>query len=734
MRQLGGCGCDAFCDAQWPNLLLTAEIRCEFICDEKNERSRLRCRGAFRSNSGQESGIVFDVKKFGATLGDAHFFAYAAMIMSLHRVLEDVASFGEGCCCHEPLLTGRSQHERAKALSDDFLGIAHPRCPMSAMRAPELAAGELQTRLLNSDKRRLELVSVSLADSSLSATDWSRVLETYDQGIAFLKSGLDVKLAFWNTLPYKIAGMAHYHEGTARRIARECMESFQSSSAAAPFQFHHALSRSVFVDHVAEVERFVAGVPRADLHPDLLAILASCMCWPTAERVIEATHKDAKKDIGLNKSSPVSFSLAIRSTSVLEEVCRKHLPLLLENINRARSFKSVVRDLSLKKHPALVDHETSHNTKIHTILSRIMYRADVEDLFHNTLELQREHVVAKANQTRTWSKWMIQQGKLRAPKLNHTIVLEHALAQHVQSTGIVSDGCILELPAPLPDQKFQTVREVVQPSTSSAAIFVSDFDPDEASMAEGVATKMFKVLHMTPGKWKTITLPAVLGGRVPSKAMLLAPLEVVARSDLGSTAVVCHATGLSPQLLVWQDHDLALLRAHARVWEADSAIEPLFLLPDLHADFETVSHVLHILLEQRAVETQPSKYVTFSVDAPEVATLNMLRDLNYVHTVAHDNELICRLTVGCLRKLQHGFRVHNPVAAAELRPEVSLEGRTVYELQLLLMDDGWVWQHLPSTKAARARLQNYKQDSPKLWYSLTVVSVEYLLCLLKFPA
>ena len=30
LRQRYGCGCDAFCDGKWPNLLLAAEIPCDF--------------------------------------------------------------------------------------------------------------------------------------------------------------------------------------------------------------------------------------------------------------------------------------------------------------------------------------------------------------------------------------------------------------------------------------------------------------------------------------------------------------------------------------------------------------------------------------------------------------------------------------------------------------------------------------------------------------------------------
>ena len=53
----------------------------------------------------------------------------------------------------------------------------------------------------------------------------------------------------------------------------------------------------------------------------------------------------------------------------------------------------------------------------------------------------------------------------------------------------------------------------------------------ELSLAAGTTTMMFKVMHMAPARWKTITLPPIFGGRIPPKALLLAPLALVSGSS-----------------------------------------------------------------------------------------------------------------------------------------------------------------------------------------------------------
>ena len=696
------------------------------------------------SNSGQEAGIVFDIKSFSMTLSNPQFFAFAEMVLHLHKVLEDIASFAEGCSCHEALLWGRSQHQRAKALSQDFPNKTHPICPMSGMRAPELAAGELQVRLLKAKDERLQLLRKSFVDASLPPAEWSKILADFDAGIAFVKSGLELKLAFWNTLPYKVAGLAHHHESVARRVAQECQEAYRSSTATVPFAFQHPLSKAVFGDHASEVERFVAGTRRADLRPKFVQLIASCLCWPTAERIIEATHKDAKKDIGLHRSSPVGFSLAIRSTAVLENVCREHMPLLLACISTSRSLKSVVRNLGLDMHPALIDQKEAHSTKIHTILSQVMYRTNVVDLFQNTAALQKINNANKMSAAKQWSKWMVQQRQPAEMKLTHTVVLRSALIQHVQSTGLLQDGCIVELPLP-PDQRFHAVLEVTQapPSLSATGGFVSDLDDEmfiaEPMVAEAevpVSTKYFKVLHMTPSRWKTIAIPAVFGARVPTKAVLLAPLKVVFCNFADGIGAVVHDNDESPKLLIWEDHDLSLLQAHGRVWQVDSNGEPLFLLPNYTADIEMLSDLLRYFLEHRAVESQPTLYVNFHANDARLPLLeSLLRNSDaYRIAVGPEFDLRCRLTQSGLERLQHGIRIHKPTPLAQLRADVTLENRTGYELQLLLMDSGWTWKALPNTKKARSRLSTYKQDSPKQWYSLTQVPSQYMMCLLTFAA
>eukprot|EP00969_Alexandrium_andersonii_P312770 13819380-Alexandrium_andersonii.AAC.1 len=61
------------------------------------------------------------------------------MVLALHALPNDVVGFAESCCCHEPVLKGKSVYQRALALKDDYGSSAPPglqSCVMAGMRAP----------------------------------------------------------------------------------------------------------------------------------------------------------------------------------------------------------------------------------------------------------------------------------------------------------------------------------------------------------------------------------------------------------------------------------------------------------------------------------------------------------------------------------------------------------------------------------------------------------------------
>lgn len=58
----------------------------------------------------------FSAAEFTKTLADNMWFAYMHMLLQLHRALESVVSWAEGCSCHGHLLAGRRRGQRAQII------------------------------------------------------------------------------------------------------------------------------------------------------------------------------------------------------------------------------------------------------------------------------------------------------------------------------------------------------------------------------------------------------------------------------------------------------------------------------------------------------------------------------------------------------------------------------------------------------------------------------------------
>eukprot|EP00969_Alexandrium_andersonii_P287624 12715577-Alexandrium_andersonii.AAC.1 len=86
-------------------------------------------------------------------------------------------------------------------------------CPMRGKRAPELAGGALPRVL--SKLTDIGIASVLVHTAALEDIDKQRILEDWRNGCAFVTDQLTRKMAFWQVLPWKLAGLMH-HEPEVR--------------------------------------------------------------------------------------------------------------------------------------------------------------------------------------------------------------------------------------------------------------------------------------------------------------------------------------------------------------------------------------------------------------------------------------------------------------------------------------------------------------------------------------
>ena len=210
-----------------------------------------------------------------------------------------------GCPCHEWLRKlvvdanlGYSHSDDAKQLDRvrKLLGLKYGEgdgtgfspCPNSGRRAVELALGGLETffeQVVQSHVVALLAICQYLTDA-----DREIVNRSFNVGKAYMLTYLRLKLDFWTKLPWRLVGLAHWHETTAREAARKIIELFNISPHDG--QLHHRitwlwLSPSGHVRGL--LNRFAAGEPLAAL-PTLASMIWEFLFIPITERIQEADH------------------------------------------------------------------------------------------------------------------------------------------------------------------------------------------------------------------------------------------------------------------------------------------------------------------------------------------------------------------------------------------------------------------------------------------------------------
>ena len=181
--------------------------------------------------------------KVESTVKSSLWWAFALMIHMLHRLLTRFQQWCESCPCHWSPDIFDEEQLRTWSTRCRELGISNVEgpsvpCPLGGLRAAELAAGEwrsvfheLSTVCLQEILAECEFVDMQ--DVGKVTQDWERGQET-------IFGQLEVKLHFWECLPWRFAALAHNDLGVARAIPRSLKDSWDAldPSAKVPGQQH----------------------------------------------------------------------------------------------------------------------------------------------------------------------------------------------------------------------------------------------------------------------------------------------------------------------------------------------------------------------------------------------------------------------------------------------------------------------------------------------------------------
>ena len=92
-------------------------------------------------------------------------------------------------------------------------------CPLGGLRAAELAAGEW--RSLFHELADVCLQEILASTVFVEMQDMFKVAQDWERGKTTIFGQLELKLRYWESLPWIFAGLVHNDDGVARAIARK---------------------------------------------------------------------------------------------------------------------------------------------------------------------------------------------------------------------------------------------------------------------------------------------------------------------------------------------------------------------------------------------------------------------------------------------------------------------------------------------------------------------------------
>ena len=321
----------------------------------------------------------FDPHEVTKVLRDLLFSGYLRMIVKVGIIPRNLGSFIESCCCHAHIFKSHGDRvsKRTKKLGD---GLKGP-CINCGCRGAELVGGSLRRRQKRMKKSCLQDLRIEL-ETRVPPADLVVIFRDYELATSHLDMQLSIKFAWLWQLPWMLIGMAHWCVRVACRIARRCLEAFDSIG----INEHHRLSirflapGTVLRGEVQVLADSGIVVEGSDLEREL-AILRGI---PFAERTIEAEHVFLHMAGDANVEAGWRFSLEHRLTFIKERLKsdNEFKQCLLDDFARLTTAKGAISAMGFERHPELMCYmdpkdPAASRKPAWPVLSRAVYRQDL---------------------------------------------------------------------------------------------------------------------------------------------------------------------------------------------------------------------------------------------------------------------------------------------------------------------------------------------------------------------
>ena len=157
--------------------------------DSTNSTRQAQDQAQHRQESSRGS-LPFDPHALSRILHSPIFWHYVNMALMIEAVPPELASFGECCPCHLPLLGRLSEHRKRRMMAAHF-GDGATTCPAAGMMAPEIIAGklaEIADRAWEDLTAKLLCLEALPGDQAMSEKDRSLLMQDLNKCQSVLKS------------------------------------------------------------------------------------------------------------------------------------------------------------------------------------------------------------------------------------------------------------------------------------------------------------------------------------------------------------------------------------------------------------------------------------------------------------------------------------------------------------------------------------------------------------------
>ena len=689
---------------------------------------------------GGEASRVMSVEVIEQALTSNLFYAYARTMAGVAEALEHMQRRCESCPCpHHPT-------DSAKAT-----------CPLRTRRGPELAAGSMPELLHSS----FEYVSAALLAhpcmANLAEGEHQLILTDFQRARQHLVLATQIKLGFWQQLPYVLFGLGHKDAATQRQCAARALQLFDSSEAAAAGdrRLHHHVTLALCAPETAarrDLEALIAGRMTVQDSPALLVWAGKFMFTPVAERWVEALHAAAKRG---SRSAPHAGPLHIAFESALPFLRQflqredEALKTLATACQQTRKLQKCLDCLGLRQHPTVQGmlHNNSRRVfdrQCRKMCVQIFYHCDADSHYVNL----PPHVFSQRPRTVADMSWSL-------PPVRNSSKLDQLMCRYIlldlknrlqQQADEQFDDLFVLLSVNNTASPF-SLESFVSPNPSAAEPLRDAFqfmsleglglqNSADAVLEQEVQNVMFlRVAHFNPSRCVTVSGVAQVTGReaVVVEHLPTLKFEAAAGGDRNKLALVgVLGRGSSCNALYVLDalHFPCADLLGMQLWTVEKNLRyhvPASLFRDAECA-QRAQEIVDDMVKKRAFERQDEddEVVMYRLSHPHgffhagdrrLEAAQELKERGFLCRTSDIASLSLaestwQLSEQGLHQLQVAYVAHSPKAFFEPPPEATPACST---LQLLLHLEEQGWSCMIHQRGS-SKPQPYKVGDAKVWW------------------